>query len=299
MSYADTFKWITNYVNSSAYLPSSAESKREYLWIAGQKTRYPEIPPMVFPFVTAVLGLMNLPVLRRAFHVYSDVREPRRKIFHPYGTSAKVVWEPAEGHGFTGLFQTGAVGITRLSLGTSPDLFMSAVAFKWCVDNGASQHLMFFRNLNPDPVHDFFNAPTMAVQASISDPPARPPTGPFWWIVNPYLSLISYPTAQPTRHLAAVDRYGGTVGDPRFPYEVLGEPSAEVRAISNAVDDFRAVAARIPAGTVLYELRAVTSKGDLHTVPVGRIRTQSEFTVSAFGDQVLSMHHIVTKPKDW
>ena len=212
-----------------------------------------------------------------------------------FGTCAKVVWEPATGHGFTGLYETGAIGIARLSLAMDDSAFMPAAGFKWFIDGRESQNLLTFRNLDPYPVRDFFTSDP----ANISDGPTMPPLGPAWWFLRRWMSLVSFPAAQPVAQLAKVNRHGESVGWPSSPFEICGTPTKTVCGLSNGFDDFRVSIARIPAGTVLYELSALTTKDDQRSVPLGVIRTQSEFTASAFGDHVLAMHHLVSTSKDW
>lgn len=295
MSWDATFDAIIATASSPEYLASGAADKRERLWLAGQKTRYAELPPMRYSMLAATLGMLDLALLRRAFHTVADVRPPRTKLFHPFGSCAKVVLVPAAGHGFTGIYETGALGLARLSLAMDASAFMPAAGFKWFVDGRASRNLLIDRSLNPDPVKDFFTSnPT-----NISESASIPPLGPNWWIIRPWLALISYPIAQPVAQLASVTRDGETVTDPRSPFQIFATPSAAVRALSNAVDDYRTSLARIPPGTVLYELTALAAKGDAHAGALGSVVTESEFTASAFGDRVLSLHHTVTTAKDW
>jgi hypothetical protein len=295
ISYDDTFDAIVSYASSPEYLASSAAEKREALWVAGQKTRYAELPPMRYSMIAATLGMLNIWLLRRAFHTVTDVRPPRTKLFHPFGSCAKVEYVPGAGHGFTGIYETGAIGLARLSLAMDAAAFMPAAGFKWFVDGRESQNLLLDRSLNPDPVKDFFTSyPTNISQAA-----SIPPLGPNWWIIRPWLAMISYPIAQPVTQLATITRYGETVAAPRSPFQIFATPSDAVRAISNATDDYRVSLGRIPPGTVLYELTAIASKGDTAMLPLGYVKTDSEFTASAFQDRVLSLHHTVTTSKDW
>jgi hypothetical protein len=295
MSWNDTYDWILSYVGSPAYIPSAAENKREHLWVAGQKTRYVNLPPSRANMVTTALGIANIPLLRTAFHNFTDVRPPRTKVFHPFGTCAKIVWVPATGHPFTGLYESGAIGLARLSLAMDDSAFMPAGGFKFFIDGHESQNFLTFRNLDPYPVKDFF----VSQPANVSDGPTKPPLGPAWFFLKRWMSLVSFPSAQPVAQLAKMNRYGHAISSPRSPFEIYATPTKTVCDLSNAYDDFRVSLARIPAGSVLYELSALASKGDTHTVPLGCIKTESEFTASAFGDHILAMHHLVSTKKDW
>ena len=295
MSWDDTFQWILSYAGSPGYVPSSAETKREYLWVAGQKTRYLQLPPAQANMISTALGIANLALLKRAFHTFTDVRPPRTKVFHPFGTCAKVEFVPSGGHEFTGIFESGALGLARLSLAMDNSAYMPAAGFKWFIDGHESQNLLFFRSLNPIAVKDFFSQDP----ANISDLPTMPPLGPMWWLLKPWMSLVSYPAAQPVAQLAKMTRDGEAVSAPRAPFEIFGKPAPAVRDLTNGYDDFRVSLARVPAGTVLYEMSATPRKGSRELVPIGHIRTQSEFTASAFGDKVLAMHHTVSTSQDW
>jgi hypothetical protein len=286
MSYAETFDWILDYATSEEYLKSSAEKKREALWVAGQKTRYVDLPPVTYSLITAGIGMLNLAYLRLAFSTAADVRPPRTKLFHPFGILVKVVLEPVPGNPFTGLFATGAIGLARLSLSMDEQEFIPSAAFKWFIDGQASRNMLLDRSLDPEPTTDFFGSnPTNYTNA-----PKMGNVGRFWWLINWWLGLVSSPLVQPLDQLANVTRYGDVVETPVAPFQIFLAAPKERHFDPRSKQDFRSALMRIPAGSVLYEATAIVAQG-APPVPVATIRTQSEFTASAFCDRVISLHH--------
>ncbi len=87
--------------------------------------------------------------LRRAFVQDDDVRPPRTKAFHAYGTVGKMRFEADGEHPFTGIFSTGAVGFVRASLAVGMPNYSPATALKFLLDGPhPSQNLLMHQSLD-------------------------------------------------------------------------------------------------------------------------------------------------------
>src|ERR1700720_698104 len=104
------------------YKSASAARKQAILWKAVEETRYWKVPPIKFSFVYFGIRFVSLPFLSQPFDVTLDVRPPRTKWLHQYGTIAKAEFVPdpepppnyeGEYPPFSGLFETGALGVER------------------------------------------------------------------------------------------------------------------------------------------------------------------------------------------
>jgi hypothetical protein len=272
---------------SAEFRAGTGRDKQEELWNAVAAEPYRRLPKIRFSFVASFFRTLRLRYLSQAFDVEADVRPPRTKAFHPWGTVAKVEWVPGGGHPYTGLFATGAPGLARLSLALDDRLYEPSAAFKLLVDGERSEHVLLDQSLDPQTSRDFFErAPT-----NVSLWPTRPPMLWVWFLIHPWLSIINSPMHQRVDHIAAVKRDGTRVTAPRAPHRLLFYAPGEVHTPPESKEDFRLQLARIPAGTLLFRVFARDTEADQHQVFLGEVRTESEFVASEFGDRVLSLRH--------
>ncbi|MCO5172127.1 MAG: hypothetical protein M9894_37990 [Planctomycetes bacterium] len=257
--------------------------KQETVWRAASATPYATLPAIggrgVGGSVWDTLQALRLPLLERTFSTASDVRPARTKIFHPFGSVARVVYEPVGDHPYTGLFASGAPGIARLSLATDEKSFIPGIALKLFVQGRPSVNVHAIPSFDAQEGRDFFlRAPTNV----IPEPSALPIK-----LFARLASRIADPLRRSVGHLAAVDLAGATVREPVAPGQVHFRP-AQVRFPAGGRDDFRTQLATIPEGTVIYAVHAVTKEGEVH---VGNVRTTSRFVASDWGDRVLHFLH--------
>lgn len=257
--------------------------KQEAVWAAASATPYATLPAIggrgVGGSVWDTLQALRLPLLERTFSTASDVRPARTKIFHPFGSVARVVYEPVGDHPYTGLFRSGAPGIARLSLATDEKTFIPGIALKLFVQGRPSVNVHAIPSFDAQEGRDFFlRSPTNV----IPEPSALPIK-----LFARLAARIADPLRRPVGHLAAVDLAGAAVAEPVAPGQVFFRP-AQVRFPSGGRDDFRAQLATIPEGTVIYAVHAVTKEGEVH---VGNVRTTSRFVASDWGDRVLHFLH--------
>jgi hypothetical protein len=92
-------------LESNDYVNADAERKRELLWEQIEGSRYATLPAIRYSILRNTIRILDLRLLRRAFETTEDVRPPRVKVFHPWGTVAKVRWRSAGDHPYTGMFE--------------------------------------------------------------------------------------------------------------------------------------------------------------------------------------------------
>lgn len=225
------------------------------------------------------LNALRRKVLERTFSTPSDVRPPRTKLFHPFGSVATVVYEPIDGHPFTGLFATGGEGLARLSLATDADAYVPGIALKLFVQGEPSVNVHAIPSFEPQASRDFFErAPSNEIP---------PPTALAIKLFSKLAQKVADPLRRPVDHVAAVLPDGTPVAAPVAPRRIHFRP-AEVHFPADAEADFRALLATIPPGTVIYTVHAETDQGE---VAIGRVRTRSTFVASDWGDRVLHFEH--------
>jgi len=280
------------------YKSASATGKQAMLWKAVEETRYSKMPPVKFSFVYFGIRFVSLPFLSQPFDVTLDVRPPRTKWLHQFGAIAKAEYvpnpEPPPNYEgvyppFSGLFESGALGVVRLSLAMSTRFYITGISLKLFVDGKPSQNLIMNPSLDPQDTKNFFElGMTDRLPVAVKFPFGLPPARVFsdWW-----MGMISAPRDQPVAHLARVKSNGEQVASPRVPYQVFCIPaSGDFMQDPDTTVDFRDLIGQIKEDTILYRLQAKASK-DGPWIPIGFIRTTSKFEASEFDDRVLSYHH--------
>lgn len=271
---------------SPDYRSATASVKQSLLWAEIERTQYRELPPLRYSFILSSLRTLNLFTLYQAFDISDDVRPPRTKLFHPFGIVGRVSLVSAGGHPYTGLFQTGSIGLARLSLALDDTRFIPSAALKLLIDGQPSRNLLLDRSLDPQPNRDFFGSdPT-----NITLKPVSPPIGRFWWLINWWLSFVSSPLVQPLDHLAGVNRDGTPVAAAHAPYQIFFRAPPEIHFPPDTKEDFRITLSRIAPSTLLYHISAAASEGG-QELYLGYLMMESVFIASEFGDRILSLRH--------
>jgi hypothetical protein len=290
---------------TTEYKSASAAGKQAILWKAVEETPYSKLPPVRFSFIYFGIRFVSLPFLSRPFDVTQDVRPPRTKWLHQFGTIAKAELvanpnPPPNYEGtyppFTGLFETGALGVVRLSLAMSTRFYITGMSLKLFVDGKSSQNLVVNPSLDPQDTKNFFQlGMTDRLPVAVKFPFGLPPARVFsdWW-----MGMISNPRDQPAAHISRLKSNGESVADPRVPYQVFCIPaSGDLMQDPDTREDFRDLIGKIKPETVLYRVQAKASK-DGPWIPIASIKTTSKFVTSEFDDRVLSYHHTRTLPEE-
>lgn len=286
-------------LDSPQYQELDREAKRALVWEAIKKDPYPADKLPTKGVITSALKLVwGRFSLRPTFDDTLDVRPARNKTFHKWGTSVAVRWEPvqqgitgalltqanAADHPYTGVFKEGTVGIARLSLGLGniKKLWAPGIGLKLFVDGKPSVNIHAIPKDGGQPTQNFMAA---TLDTKINPTPLD---GFLKW------STKADPTHRKTDHVAAVTAEGEAVENPKSPFRLEFRPNQKIdyRGTPDwGVEDFRTSLARIPAGTVIYEVWAVGAEGE-EAKHIGNIRTESEFVASDFQDRRFHFKHV-------
>ena len=312
-----------------AYTELTAREKRDYLFDQGiRPTAYgtgnngdkPDVVHGLLQFSESALQSVHQRALSQTLTRVSDeLEEPKPKLFHTYGATAKIAFVPEPNTPYTGVFAQKASGLARFSY-AGPVLAIGVVpglGLKFPLDGDhPSQNLVAMRKL--DRQQPLMHALSQDSHNSVFQ--------------NPFTNILPTPSAvnvtmqvvkqrfetvvesgkglhQPVNNLASVNVDGSAVpaGQARAPYRLIFQPTQAARQRSDATIDFRDDLARnIPSGTSIYELfaldeaeesalnqRGVTEVEDLlgHARKIGAIVTESEFIASRYGDYRLFLQH--------
>jgi hypothetical protein len=284
-------------LDSADYQAQDAETKRDALWSAIEAEPYQAADlPKGGAVTSALKAVWGRLTLSGTFKDGDDLRDARNKTFHRWGTSVKVRYEPAtvgiagrlsgdQTAPYTGVFASGAVGIARLSLGLGDidSLWAPGMGLKLFVDGQESVNVHAIPRDAAQESKDFMAPPL----ATMIDP--TPLDG-----FLKFGSKGANPRLRSVAHVAAVNGDGAAEEEPRAPHHLEFRPGQAI-AYTSAPDwgneDFRASLAKIPAGTLLYEVWAYAAEDDPNPVRIGSVRTESAFVASAFQDRRLHFKH--------
>ena len=281
----------------------AACDKEALLWTNGaQRTVYedgerPELEPV------NIGGLINS-ILWDKVNKKQDVAPlGYEKPIHAYGSMAKVAFEPAAGHPFTGLFKGSECGLMRLSVTGDPSDrgFAPGLAWKVFVDGKDSRNVSALYTLSGQgDNHDFFaNELSQYVDKEVNETLGT----------TALFSLVtSKPNTMSVSQMAQVTPDGAEVSNVVTPTQVYFVPRAEVKGMfSSSSHDFRDDINSLPVGTPIYDVYATnkTIRTSIFAyfqkkyakqrrdsaVKVGTIRMNSEFNSSSFGDGGVFFRH--------
>ena len=274
-------------VTAEEFRSAPARKKQETLWHFISRVPYEELPSLRISNFTTMRRLRSRAFLRKAWQD-DDVRPPRTKAFHTYGTVAKMRFVADGEHDFTGIFATGGVGVVRASLAVGMPNYSPAAAIKVLLDGPhPSENLLLHQSLDKQASRDFFErAPTnhtlkpSAFPNTLSMPLLR-----FW------LSPISSPIEmQRLDHLGGVTCDGTAVDHAHAPEQVYLYGAERVHNDPASTDDFRSILAGIPPESRLYRMYGKESQSAA-PVYIGSVIAESGFVTSEFGDRILAFQH--------
>lgn len=270
------------------YQDLTAQEKQDVLWDKITKSNEEEPLPAFsgssFSDVLAKLkGLFNLsPTFN---HPRDEVPAGRVKIIHANGSVGKIAFIPTTNHPFTGIYQTGGIGLARLSLATPPsdDTFIPGMAIKILISKNASlnfhvMNLLEGQNENWNYfAKDFSNQiphPTTFILKAIE--------AIFVWTRDPANVL-------PLWHLAGWTSEGKYHGIPVFPERIYFRPTSLVKDLiaEDSREDFRVSFLKVPLGPI-YEVYGEYRGEEYH---VGTLMLESPLLASNYGDKNLFFQH--------
>ncbi|OWA51457.1 hypothetical protein BV898_15938 [Hypsibius exemplaris] len=302
------------------YTTWSARAKQDFLWRrVSEKPYTPQTLPQTGPSSKELEQLVNTTFLALVFtHRGDETIVGRKKLVHPFGVVAKVRLEmfPSQVSDYTGLFQTGGIGLARLSWSNfNPAAVVPSMAMKILIDGKESRN---FHALH-DPLSQGSNQSFFLKPMSNIFPVGAtklfgigPQTRAAALIVNEETigkafadcikllpgGLLDRPEVRSNVGLfeqASITPTGYVLSkDVRTPYKVEFMPSPALAAtqIDNGdrSRDHRTVLSTIPQGTELYTVVLSRSPGS-PGVTLGRVYTTSPFVSSQYGDERLHFQH--------
>lgn len=333
--YQDTPSIIHNEITTARigqrlkYSELTGLEKRDYLFDQGiRPTAYgnykdeaqPDVVGGLVQFGKSALRSITQHLLSESVTRVSDeLEQPNPKLFHTYGTTAKIVFTPEPNTRYSGILGESAHGLARFSyagpvvgVGVVPGL-----GLKFPTDGDhPSQNLVVMRKLDRQqsllrfastrshnsvfqnqftnilPVPSFFNLTMRTVNKR------------FETVVEEGKGLH-----QSLENFAGVNTDGSPVAQDKIvaPYRVIFRPSEQAALSSDPTIDFRDdLAQNIGIGTPIYEIFGLGESEEIelnrkgvsgvenlvaHSDRIGTITTESEFIASKYGDYRLFFKH--------
>ena len=279
--------------NTNAKLPEQYdtlpnEQKQDALWDEINKSHLGNPLPVLnnggfWEALEKLKGLFNLsPTFD---HFGDEVPNGRVKILHPNGAVGKIYFKPATGHPFTGIYQTGGIGLARLSLATAPSdtAFIPGMAVKILILNHPSLNLHVMNSLEGQGDNWNFFAKDFSNQI------AHPNT----WTLKAIEKIFEWTRSPandlPLDHLAYWNDQGAAIAQPVAPERLYFRPSESVKNVTPASsrEDFRASLAQINVGS-LYDVYGEYKGTEYY---VGTLMLESTLLASEYGDKQLFFQH--------
>jgi hypothetical protein len=289
------------------YAELTAIEKRDYLFDAGiRATAYAHDMPDVH---LGIVQFAESAFLSFAHHLLGEtitrdgdeLESPKHKLFHSFGTTAKIRFTPVAGSPYTGLFQETLHGLLRFSyagpvagIGIVPGL-----GLKFFTDGDhPSQNAVMMRKLDPQSERSVFHSPFTNIlpDPALTNLIMREVKKRFESVVADGRGLH-----QPVLNFARVHTNGDAVeGEVRAPYRVILVPTSDAKQNHNERLDFRDdLAQNLASGTTIYDVLAVDESADTaplenlipHAQSIGNLTTESEFIASSYGDYRLFFKH--------
>lgn len=280
---------------ASAELPVNYQSltalqKQKALWSEIQKTPYSQWPETKTGLGIGFMlkSLKSLSSLTVSFDRKADeMPKGRAKIIHPFGVTAPVEWVAFQNE-YSGIFQSGGVGFSRLSIAGDPALlgFVPGMALKILVKENPSVNLQVMYSL------DGQGQTTNFFEHSFTNNIPKP--GSF--LLQPLVALFALvqdpPTYLPVNHFAKIEQNGKVQETVIAPHSLVFEPSSEVVGLFPKTSDvdFREQLSSLEKGTVLYDIYARKNEKS-KKILIGQLKLKDQFIGSEYQDQKLFFQH--------
>jgi hypothetical protein len=278
------------------YSTMTAEAKRELLWkhgVQGSCYRANELPATT-PGLDTV-QVFQPEFLKGSFDLKTDWNfSGRKKLIHSKGSVVKVRFVPNDysKSTYTGIYQTGGIGLARFSLATgisktdvAPGMALKFIVsgkelsrdvfVMFSVDGQGSDQNLFSK--------DFANIVPAAKSFKTK------------LLVKAFEQVKANPNRMKVSHLANVTADGEMVSSPKAPVNLLFRPKIQGWA-ANDFTDFRFNLIKyIGAGKTIYDVYALSGSRDTLDVSsaklIGELIAESEAIPSKFGDDILWYSH--------
>jgi hypothetical protein len=206
-----------------------------------------------------------------------DELKPFEASIFRHGSVAKIRFVAHKKHEYTGIFQTGAAGIIRISW----ENCIPALQLKFFVDDNFSLNMRAVENIIDQNSHQSFFARSFSNERPIFQ-------SSFWkfaaWLCA--YNKLSYPGSSIA--FARIENNGKLCYKYKAPSCLYFVPSKEVilKSFYMGFQDFREELALLEPPVILYQVMACAEQGADAEV-IGDIVLESPFVASAFGDQQL------------
>ncbi len=294
--------WASWHVAASSFsLPPdferlSASSKQALLWSRISASPYAaEQLKLKGPGVLDLLKAADPCFMAAAFlNPGDEMAEGRVKLIHSNGAVVKVRWVPSP-NSFTGIFQSGALGLARLSIASpSTSNYIPGMALKLMINGEASTNLVAMYSLDGQGSdRDFFAHSFSTVVALPKSRVLKIGAALFRKALRRVPNAPENERTIPLTEMASVENDATKAAPIRAPYRLIFAPTSSVRnefASAGLDSDFRVGVQAIRENSVLYTILAVEAPG-AEAVQVGQLITESEFVASQYGDEKLYFRH--------
>ncbi len=279
--------------NAIAELPENyqqlgSEQKQVILWnnidTSHKQSPLPELKQG--GFWDALKKLKGLFSLAPSFdYINDEMPENRSKIIHANGSSGKISFIAAAGQPFTGIYQTGAIGLARLSLAATPSdtSYTPGMAIKFLLPQHQSLNLHVMNALEGQ--GEDWNFFAKEFSNKISHPTS--------WVLTAVEKIFAWTRSPandlPVDHISAWNNQGQKIAKITAPESLYFKPSINVRNLiySKSRKDFRISLLDIPVGP-LYEVYGLLKGTEYH---IGTLMLDSKLFASDYGDQELFFQH--------
>jgi hypothetical protein len=287
-----TFSLSLNVLAASNYQSLSAKEKQEILWSQISENPYVFKPQLGAELFLQALGTPALLDLRTTIDRSSDVLPfGRIKFIHPIGSCAKIRWV-SRSNEYSGLFETGTVGIIRMGWAVAPELmgYIPGASIKLLAKGEPSKNILAIYSL--DGQGDDSNYFSNPLSNKIPEPKNL--------LIQSLLFVFKLasrdPLYLPLDHVASVKRNGRVVDEIHEPAQIFLTSPLKSSFAQNGSKDLRLQFAELKSGTLLFNVSAKSFSGDRSKV--GQIFLESEFVDSAFCDQKLFFQHNSVESKE-
>lgn len=287
--------FIFSFLNTTVFanLPENyqalpAAQKQDILWTeitnSHAKNPLPKLNDKTLKDILAAISILfNLgPTFD---HANDELPSERIKIIHANGSVGKVLLKPTSDHPFTGIYQTGAIGLARLSLAAKPtnDSYIPGMAIKFLVPNHPSLNLHVMNCLEGQQdnwnyfEHDFSNHIDHAKKLTLK-------------AIEKIFELTRKPANElPLWHLASFTDQGEIISNPVAPERIYFKPSETIKnqIPAQSREDFRTSFLEIPLGPI-YEIYGEYKGMEYH---IGTLMLESALLASDYGDKKLFFQH--------
>lgn len=266
------------------YQQQSEDQKLRMLWNNLSSTPYENLPGLTSRLLLQALGSTALLSLKKTIDTSSDeMPEGRIKFIHTYGSCVAVEFVPASVK-YTGIFQSGAIGIARLGWAAPPEFLghIPGMAVKFLVSGKPSVNIQVMNSLNGQGDNANFFAKSFSNQLE------EPKGAVLEALGNLFKLATKNPFYLPVGHLARQDRDGTIVGNAKAPEILQLEPRHSDWISRNSKEDLRNTLTQIRKGSVLYDMYGVDG-ADREWL--GTLRTISPFVNSEYCDKKIFFQH--------